>query len=709
MRFPSRVLLALLALLAAAPLALGASVAAQELPPGFTDGRPVGGDEAGEPSAQQQGASAAATTQRHFGDEAYAAVRAAVTATSRSCTISDDGLTALVLAPVFKESSAATTPSTAPSPMTLSRYDEWTGTYSTATNADANYGLYAFRNPYTAYQKAYWHPGIGIWQYDSAGLGAPFTAVERMDVGIMTADAAATMASRYCNPSSSLIGHGPPYSDQERRYAAWGPWGYPCTLCQGFFDEMMGTNPKFANLVLVEGITPLGGTVPRTCTLEEVSGTIPCWYVEPRVGVIQGATAWATFKPDGGADPTAPPAPLSAPFYVVDRGATEERHWIREDTGYAVHISAVRAIGKNARPRSSQPGSGLEWSATSGLCDLSARRGDCPPDPVPPPGVSSASVSASSGFRPVALDANGDGRGDVLWYRPGAGADYLWLGTGAGSFTTSGLSISGSYDDVLAGDVDGDGDDDLLWYARSSGTSFLWRSDGDGTFTSVALTPGAGRRPLLLDVDGGGDVEVLWYGPGSIPDSLWRWVGGGFVASSRSVNGTYLPIVGDFDGNGRDDVLWYGPGSGPDHLWLHSVFGGHVSKPLTVRGTYQSLVGDFDGDGSDDLFWYAPGPAGDSVWYGGAGGAFSSRSRSVTGTYQPFVAALDTSGRDGVVWYAPGNGADFHWTWSPGRAITSTALFLPGQHQPVVGPYSVGGADGVVWYAPNGTDSVWFR
>ena len=35
--------------------------------------------------------------------------------------------------------------------------------------------------------------------------------------------------------------------------------------------------------------------------------------------------------------------------------------------------------------------------------------------------------------------------------------------------------------------------------ARSSGAAYLWRSDGDGTFTTSRLAPGAGRRPLLLD------------------------------------------------------------------------------------------------------------------------------------------------------------------------------------------------------------------
>ena len=191
--------------------------------------------------------STAAVTTRYFGAEAYTAVRTAVAATARSCTISDDALTAMVLAPVFKESSAATTPSTAPSPMTLSRYDEWSGTFGETSNVNANYGLYAFRDPYTAYQRAYWHPGIGIWQYDSAGLGAPFTTVEAMDVGVVTADVAADHVGPLLRPRA---GHAP---STRARYAAWTDWGLPCTLCEGFYQEMVSTTPDFANLAWCPG------------------------------------------------------------------------------------------------------------------------------------------------------------------------------------------------------------------------------------------------------------------------------------------------------------------------------------------------------------------------------------------------------------------------------------------------------------------------
>ncbi len=692
-----------------AGLSAGAVAGAGELPPGFTDGQPVGAEPAPTVAVVAAGdVGPAAATQRYFGAEAYLAIRSSVSATTRSCPITDDGLTALALAPVFKESSAATTAETAPAPMTLSRYDEWSGTYGTTNNQDANYGLYAFRNPNTSYLRAFWHPGIGVWQYDSAGLGAPLTTVEAMDTGVVAANVATLMAANYCNPSSTLIGHGAPFTDQERRYSAWRDWGYPCTLCQGFFDEMMGPDPNFANLNLVGGITPLGGTVEHTCVLEGVASTLPCWYVNPSVGVIQGATAWATLSPTGGSGPTVAPTPLSYPFYVVDRGSTEERHWLRADTGYAIDIRATRTIGQNARPRSGLPSSGLTWSTTSGLCDVTAVRGTCAP--VPPDGFSSGALNVSSGYRPVALDADGNGAGDVLWYRPGASSDALWFGGGGGTFGSHPLTVNGTYDDVLTGDIDDDGLDDVLWYNRSSGAAFLWRSHGDAAFTTTTLTPGAGRRPLLLDSDGNGDDEVFWYGPGAVSDAIWNWTGSSFSASPRSVTGTYQPFVGDLDGNDRDDIFWYAPGATADHLWLHAVDGTTVSSARAVGGTYAPIVADLDADGIDDIFWYAAGPSGDSVWYGAPLAAFASATFTVNGTYTPVVVDLTGTGHDSVIWYAPGNLPDHVWTWTDERVLATAELVLPAFQLPLVGAFSTGGADGVIWYEPNlPTDVIWYR
>jgi hypothetical protein len=657
-------------------------------------------------SASPAAVTTASSTQRHFGAGAYTAVRDAVAAASRSCSVSNDALTAMVLAPVFGESSAATTPETAPAPMTLSRFDEWSGVKATDTNKNANYGLYAFQNPSTTYKRAFWNPGIGIWQFDSAGLGAPLTTVEAMDVGVVAGAVAGEVSGRYCAATGT---------DAQRRDAAWAAWS-ACDLvvngvkaCEGFFQEMMGTTPPFQNLVLVDGISALGGVKARTCSLDGVSGTLPCWYVEPSVGVIEGATAWATWTPLDGGSPTATPTPLSAPFYVVDRGTTEERHWLRADTGYDIDIRASRTIGKNARPRSNQAGSGLTWTGSSTLCDVTTGRGLC--GPVPPAGVSSKAFTINGTYQPIHLDANGDGRGDIIWYTPDSSTDPIWIGTGPGTFASYSTQVTKSYETSVL-DADGDGDDDLLWYEKSTGTTYLWRYAGNGTFSSQLVgNQVPNRQALPLQIDADAPKEIFWYGPGSIPDTVWSWDGTKYVSSARTVSGsTYQPFVGDFDGNDRDDIVWYAPGTAADWIWFHGVTGNMTAKSITINSTFITGVGRLDGDMRDDIFWYGSGSAPDSVWFGGSGGVFAVQGFSVNKPYQPSIADVLGTTRDQVIWYAPGPASDAMWQWTDDRVMSSQELVLPKTQQPIVGLFSVGATDGILWYGVGTlSDVLWYR
>ncbi|HEY7069753.1 MAG TPA: hypothetical protein VH479_06570 [Acidimicrobiales bacterium] len=310
---------------------------------------------------------------RYFGRGAYDGIRAAVAATPRSCALGDDTLAALVMAPIFKEVSGATSPQTAPSPMTLSRWDEWTGVRSGSNNMNANYGLYPFADPATPYSRAYWTPGIGIFQYDSAGVGANFTAAELMDVQYIAGDVAAGMANRYCASGGD---------DYAKRAAAWQPWSGLGGVgkSEALFQEMLGLDaPAWSRIGLVDGIENGGGMQARTC----VTGgqTLPCWYIDP--SKAQGANWWALDDPTGGAAGSGE-APLPAPFYVVKQDGFEVRHFMAIDTGYPVNLSGRRQLGLNARPRDGQPGSGIVWLGTSDLCDTSRPEMGCAPPPPPP-------------------------------------------------------------------------------------------------------------------------------------------------------------------------------------------------------------------------------------------------------------------------------------------------------------------------------------
>jgi hypothetical protein len=352
--------------LPAAALAATVTLAgAAGLIPGPLRGAPAGADPvpAGSPGVT-----------RYFGRGAYDGIRAAVAATPRSCELSDDELAALVMAPVFKEVSMAETPETAPSPMTLSRWDEWTGVRSGSDNMHANYGLYPFADPGTPYPRAYWTPGVGIFQYDSAGVGAPFTAAELVDVRYVAGDVAAGMAGRYCGAG------GDGYA---RRAAAWQPWQGLGGIAksEALFQDMMAVGtPAFSRIGLVDGIENGGGMQARTC----VTGgrNVPCWYIDP--SQAQGANWWALDDPTGGGAGSSE-APLPAPFYVVKEDGFEVRHFMAVDSGYPVDLVGRRVLGQNARPRDGQPQSGIAWQDRSDLCDTSRPEMGCAPPPPPAP------------------------------------------------------------------------------------------------------------------------------------------------------------------------------------------------------------------------------------------------------------------------------------------------------------------------------------
>ena len=138
--------------------------------------------------------------------------------------------------------------------------------------------------------------------------------------------------------------------------------------------------------------------------LGQLSG-IPtlCHYVDPRLA--QGANWWANANVDGGAVAVGE-APLTAPFYVVKRNGYEERHWLAPDTGYDVDVSARRRIGSNARPMDGEPASGLEWFATSDLCDQDRTEVACPePPPAPEPAPASEAVAAPRADVPTDAEA----------------------------------------------------------------------------------------------------------------------------------------------------------------------------------------------------------------------------------------------------------------------------------------------------------------
>ena len=91
-------------------------------------------------------------------------------------------------------------------------------------------------------------------------------------------------------------------------------------------------------------------------------------------------------------------------------------------------------------------------------------------------------------------DFNGDGRGDILWYR-NDGAVTNWLGTASGNLTPNAANfltvVDTQWHVAAVGDYNGDAIDDILW-RNSDGRVTNWLGNSTGSFidnASNALTP----------------------------------------------------------------------------------------------------------------------------------------------------------------------------------------------------------------------------
>ncbi len=269
-------------------------------------------------------------------------------AEERRCGLTTNKLAALMLAPTYPETGAPS--GQAPSPMTLSRRDDQPGLHSFST--------------VSGQRRAFWHPGVGMWQFDSAGLGAPFTAAQRIDTYVVAAHTAATMAARWCTtPTLAYV---------------WAPW-YGCgtTTCRDIFRSIYrSATDRLVGVARDSDVPARGGMVRQTCTGPARSGPFTCWRVDPA-------------RAEGYAGFTAPgfgPAPITAPFYVYAAGGREYRHWLKADTGYEQGIWATRPLGSNARTSLTwHRGDGLVVAAGDGGGDDGgggggAGFGDVPPD-----------------------------------------------------------------------------------------------------------------------------------------------------------------------------------------------------------------------------------------------------------------------------------------------------------------------------------------
>ncbi len=207
-----------------------------------------------------------------------------------------------------------------------------------------------------------------------------------------------------------------------------------------------------------------------------------------------------------------------------------------------------------------------------------------PPAPVAPPAA--APVAGATGGRPVALDADGDGRDEVGWFSGGT-----WTLRAADGSTRS-FTFGRAGDLPVTGDWDGDGRDGVgvvragVWHLREQagpGTadrSFAYGRAGQQPVTGV-WAPG---RPTGIGVVARGTWHLRdAVGPGNA-SRTWTFGAPGAQA-----------VPGDWDGDGVDD-----PGALDGARWTFGSSARLTIPPLVLgRPGVRGVAGDWQGRGGD--------------------------------------------------------------------------------------------------------------
>ncbi len=324
----------------------------------------------------------------------------------------------------------------------------------------------------------------------------------------------------------------------------------------------------------------------------------------------------------------------------------------------------------------------------------------------------------STADRVLSFDYNGDGKQDLFLYRPGAGAAYVARSNGDGTFTAvyavgdngsaapngiAGYDLLAPSDIALPFDYDGDGKSDLLLYRPGTGAVFVAHSNGDGTFTATHAVGDNGSaepngiagydllspndRVLAFDYDGDRKQDLLLYRPGTGAVFVAHSNGDGTFSATHAVgdNGSAAPngIAGydllspsdrvlafDYDGDGKQDLFLYRPGTGAAFVArsngdgsftaVYAVGDNGATEPNGIAGydllspNDQVLSFDYDGNGKQDLFLYRP----------GTGAAFVARSNG-DGSFTAVYAIGDNGATEpnGIAGYDLLSPSDLVVTW----------------------------------------------
>lgn len=337
------------------------------------------------------------------------------------------------------------------------------------------------------------------------------------------------------------------------------------------------------------------------------------------------------------------------------------------------------------------------------------------------------------------VDADGDGREDVLWFIPGGDRYEVWYGAIGGRFVRRSFSLCGEAEACASRAprawrpvalADPDGRTEVLMFGPEEITDELWQPPGGrGAFLRSRVEARDSAVPIVGAFAGDGSEAVWWWRPGAEVDARWVWRAGDVESEpldDRFAAGYGWPLVGLWtpgrgSGAPRSQVLWLDAQRFAVDLW---AFGDDSEDMLQRSGLpacglragdeQVGRVGDFDGDGIDEALWWDPRSQSAVRWWpdrlwdprGGCAPAGWSRIAGAGDLLARVeVGDFDGDGADEPLWWTT-QGA---WLWRmTGPTVERVpAPTISGEATPCIGDFDGDGCDDVLWHAAHAAPQLW--
>jgi hypothetical protein len=290
----------------------------------------------------------------------------------------------------------------------------------------------------------------------------------------------------------------------------------------------------------------------------------------------------------------------------------------------------------------------------------------------------------------MAVDLNGDGNSDLVWFNPSTNQVAVWLMNGNTILAHAILGTGPANGQIVAiGNLTGTGNAQIIWYAGSTtftAWSTTWSGNQPSTTTTSFSLPANYSAMAIADFDGDGLPDVVQWEPSSHSISIAKNNGSlAFTTEFSTVVASDWDLVGvaDLNGDGNHELVWRNHATGQVAAWVISKqfqpiqYLVYYSPPLSwrIRG-----IGKVDATNAQGLIWREEQTGQTGFWKLNTNGQVVVTVLPVGSSPWEIEGAPYFDGASGVpeiLWSNTQNGAVGFWRVS-GTSIRPSVIATPG-------------------------------